>query len=350
MNLTDLRDVLDQRSAEPVDRTAAHHLRLSAVRARIAARRRRRTAVGAACAAVVLLVTGTTIALNRATTDPSPGRPAPAATRGRLIEGFPEYAEGTRVTAAGSAALPTRTIDLTLVPGTPRLVLFGRCRVGGGVRLDVELQVNGHGVLSGGCDGALPSIGYDLSEAGVEPGRPVTVRMVVTGARTRTRPTVGPADDEQGVPTAVPADGDFALAVGEPVPFADYPLPSRPAALKPLGSAMPSPDAGSKASLGPVLRADPTDPNRRQRLTVTWRAVETVWMVAQTPGALHLRVDGTEVMTNKWWDYGQGRQSGPPDSTWPGRPVWPGKQVTIEVVPEHMTGDWAVVLELAAGP
>jgi hypothetical protein len=55
MNLTDLRDVLDQRSADPGDRVAAHHLRLSAVRTRVAGRRRRRAAVGAACAANWLL-------------------------------------------------------------------------------------------------------------------------------------------------------------------------------------------------------------------------------------------------------------------------------------------------------
>ncbi|WP_406043440.1 PASTA domain-containing protein [Micromonospora sp. NBC_00898] len=53
MNLTDLKQVLDDRSGDPAEHVT-HHLRLHGVRAKVVARRRRRIATWTTCAVVAL--------------------------------------------------------------------------------------------------------------------------------------------------------------------------------------------------------------------------------------------------------------------------------------------------------
>ena len=90
------------------------------------------------------------------------------------------------------------------------------------------------------------------------------------------------------------------------------------------------------------------------RDVVTWTAFESIDMASQTPGYLHIRVNGVEVARGEWWDYEQAGYSVPVDKKddWTkhfGLTVRAGQQVTIEIVPEYTTGAWKVVFTPQAG-
>jgi hypothetical protein len=90
---------------------------------------------------------------------------------------------------------------------------------------------------------------------------------------------------------------------------------------------------------------------------VTWKTLDSIDIVAQTPGLLHVRVNGVRVATGEWWDYEMsgfgmyGDQGGQWKAEF-GLNLRPGQSVTVELVPEHITGAWQVVFTPAgtAGP
>lgn len=285
--------------------------------------------IGAATA--MLLVVGVTATL-RPSAAPRPAERTPTPSPTKLDEGFPEYADGARVVAAKAVALPTRSVTITFVPTTVDLVFLERC-VGlpDEVHLDLAITLNGRSFVSGTCGTTV--LRSDLSEYRLAVGKPATVTATVRGA-TRFSSETGRQTN-----VGVPAAGTVAFAVGERIPFSDYPLPPRPATLRPMNDDSVPPGAV-------VVRADPADPALPKRLTATWRAVENIEMASQTPGLLHVRINGVEVATGEWWDYGQRRFSSSPGTSWPsefGLTVRPGERVTIEVIPTYVTGDWRVV-------
>lgn len=342
MNLTDLKQVLDERSGDPAEHVI-HHLRLQGVRAKVSARRRRRVAsttlavvglAGIAAAAVVP-------ALHSDTTPTPAGGPSPT----RTIEGFPEYANGARVVGARSAELPQRRVTLTIVPDTLDLVVFTRCdATGTKIDLQGQVSINGHDLVTGNCLAATtrPSA---WAELGVAVGKPATFVMTITGASRLER------TGQVAVP--IPPIGEFGLAVGERVPFERYPLPPRPATLRSLNGALESVCTPQCAG-AIIIRSDGADPNRPVRQTVTWKTIDSIDLAAQAPGLLHVRVNGVALMTGEWWDYELDRHAmyGDRGGAWKrefGLDLRPGNPVTIEVVPEHMTGAWQVVFS-PAGP
>lgn len=337
MNLTDLKQVLDERSGDPAEHVV-HHLRLQGVRGKVVARRRRRVATWTACA--IVAVAGVAAAVVPGLRPDVPPTPADTPSPVRTIEGFPEYANGARVVAAKSAALPQQRLELTVVPTTPDLVLFKRCGgTGEKVTLETKVTVNGHEFASGGCGGAYQSA--DWAGLGVAAGKPVTFVMTITRAQR--------SDDTDGGRVPIPDTGTFGLAIGERMPFDRYPLPPRPSGtLEPLREDLP---AGCTEKLCPdvvIIRSDPADPARPVRRTLTWETMHGIDMVAQTPGLLHVRVNGVEVTTGEWWDYAMGGYGmyGDSDGGWKrefGLDLHPGDSVTVEIVPEHMTGAWQVV-------
>jgi hypothetical protein len=335
----DLTELLEERSAEPAE-GAAHHLRLAAVTARVVGRRRRRRAavVAIGAAAAVLLVIGLTATL-RPSAAPRPAGTTPTASPTRLIEGFPEYAQGARVVAAKAAAPPNRTVTVGFVPATLDLVFFDRCDgLPDQVAITVELTLNGRPFGTSTCGSGSQS--SDLTKYGLAAGKPATFTATVRGA------TGFSSETGSETKVAVPAAGTFGVAVGERMPFSEYPLPPRPSTLRPLEPGLPVNSAGLEPSGSVVLRADPADPTRAQWLTLTWRTMERVELVSQTPGRLRVRVNSVEVTTGEWWDYQQSSFYSFPDVEWPSAPgltVRPGDPVTIEVIPEHVTGDWRVV-------
>lgn len=339
MNLTDLKQVLDERSDDRAEQVM-HHVRLHGVRTKVVARRRRRIAAWTACAVVALAGIAATAVVPGLRADVGP---TPAATPSpvRIIEGFPEYANGARVVAAESAALPERRVELTIVPTTLDLVIFTRCEgTGDNVRLDGKVSVNGHFLVGGGCGGSSRQLNWDRFDVVV--GKPATFVMTISGAR-----------DPELVPVAIPDSGTFGLAIGVRIPFDQYPLPPRPSGtLEPLHQTLM---AGCTEELCPdavILRSDSADPKRPVQRALTWKTMYSVDMVAQTPGLLHVRVNGVEITTGEWWNYDMGTSGmyGDKDRAWKrefGLDLNPGESVTIEIVPEHMTGDWQVVFSPA---
>ena len=338
MNETDLKQVFDERSGDPAEQVV-HHMRLQGVRAKVVARRRRRVATWTACAIVAVAGVAAAAVVPGLRPDVTP-TPADSPSPVRTIEGFPEYAGGARVVAAKSAALSQRRIELTIVPTTLDLVVFSRCDgTGEKVTLKAALTANGHDFVSGGCtSGTFRPQGWGGMDVSV--GKPATFVMTITGARQ--------PDEAGGDDVPIPDTGTFGLAIGERIPFDRYPLPPRPSGtLDPLPEVLP---AGCTEALCPdavIIRSDPADPTRPVRRTLTWQTMRGIDMVAQTPGLLHLRINGVEITTGEWWDYAMSGSGmyGDKDGDWKGFGLGlrPGDSATVEIVPEHITGAWQVV-------
>lgn len=68
--------------------------------------------------------------------------------------------------------------------------------------------------------------------------------------------------------------------------------------------------------------------------------------MAQTPGRLHIRVDGRLVQTLDFWDYDPDIGRG--DHADPG--IARGTKVTVTVEPAGMGGDWLVAVQSLGPP
>ncbi|MFE9956283.1 hypothetical protein [Micromonospora sp. NPDC005299] len=314
-------------------------MRLQGVHTKVVARRRRRIAAWITCAVIALAGIAVAAVVPGLRTDATP-TPADSPSPIRTVEGFPEYAKGARVVAADSAALSERRIELTIVPTTLDIVIFSRCDgTGDTVKLDERLSVNGHFLVGGSCGGSTRPTSWAGLDVAV--GRSATFVLTISAAKR--------FDGTDMVPVAIPDSGTFGLALGVRIPFDQYPLPPRPS-----GPLAPSPQplmAGCTEELCPdaaTVRSDPADPRRPITRTLTWKTTDSIQMVAQTPGLLHVRVNGVEVTTGEWWDYQMSvvGMYGDKDGAWKrdfGLDLKPGDAATIEIVPEHVTGAWQVV-------
>ena len=194
--------------------------------------------------------------------------------------------------------------------------MFTDCTGGDPEKIDVEVRF--HDVLmSAGCGGIFTPSNW--VERGLRVGKPnVLVMSVVTGAD---------------------STATYGIAVGEAVPFEDYPLPPRPATLRPLDGPLPAGCAEATCPGAFIIRSDPADPLAPQELTVPWQTIPSVEMVSQTPGMLHVTANGDSLGTATWWTYDQGGY---------GLRMVPLKRaatVTIEVRPEYVTGAWQAVFQ-----
>jgi hypothetical protein len=307
MNVTELREVLEERS-EATPAEVMHHLRLAGVRARIRARRRRRVAAWAA-AAVVAIAGVASVAFA-----PDRGGDGSAVDPVATIEGFPVYANGTHVVAAERTRLPDTRLELTFIPAIDDLTVFTDCVGADLEKFNVEVRFHGE-QMSLGCGGSVTPANW--VERGLRVDEPnVLVMNVVAGANTT---------------------AEYGIAIGAAVPFEDYPLPPRPATLNPLDGPLP---AGCTEVICPgafIIRSDPADPLAPRQMTVPWQTIRSVEMVAQTPGMLHVTANGDSLGTATWWTYDQGgyglRMV----------PLTRTATVTIEVRPEYVTGAWQAV-------
>lgn len=334
-----LRDLFEDRSAAEPDE-AVHRARLAAVHRRIArARRRRVAAAGAAVATVAVLVGVVTSGIR----DPRqvPDRPvgdvptvSPSASpTARTIEGFPEYLNGARVLAAASASLPDTTATLTFVPRTHDLVFFTRCDP---PEVSAQMLYPEGSVGSGRCGSSHAGYSEEwLASLGIRVGKPATIRLEAKG----TLPLAGRAR-----PGPLPESGSIAIAVGERVPFDEYPLPPRPAALPPLAT---PPNAET------TVRSAPGDPLAPRTVELRSRKRLTFFAQLQTPGTLRVLADGREVTSCVKWDYATTStrpsqaeiDNGCYEELIPGdsdKPKKSGDPITITIEPRHVTGDWAV--------
>ena len=327
MNLTDLRDVLDERSAT-YEVEARSHLTLTGVQRRLKIRRRRRIAATAAAVVVVLAGAAGTLAVTH-----SSRRTPTAAPTVAMVGGFPEYAAGARVIAA--SALPVPRDGLLFTPTTTDLVFFERCDPPESApKLDAKgepvlgpmhyLWLNGHQLFGGtGCGGSWATNLTDPASG-----------LLVGRANSLT------------VTFAAKPDISIAVAVGERVPVDQYVFPARPAELAPLDTEeLDYRDPENKGWKPAVLRADPADPNQPVQTTVVWRNDLHLMQRSQTPGAVTVTVGGVTIGRSQWWDYGQTLNDGGYSADWKGKLPKPGQLVTVTVTPERMTGEWMVALQ-----
>ncbi|MFG2052965.1 hypothetical protein ACGFI9_02955 [Micromonospora sp. NPDC048930] len=332
-----LRDVLDERAGD-VAEESGDPARLAAVHRRIARLRRRRIAAAGTAVAVVALAVGVGAAAEvRPSIRKPPAGALPAATptpspspSARTIAGFPEYLDGGRVRWATSAPASEMTVSLTFVPTTTNLMIWTRCDP---PEILAQVEAPSGALLGGECGGSHRLRARSLADLGIKVGRPVTLRLNVDGTMPR------PGEPRQ---TAPPANGTIALAAGEAVPFAAYPLPPRPATLPPL----PTSDTGT------TIRSAPDDPLAPQSVAVSRRQRLTFLAQSQTPGTLRVLADGREITTCVKWDYAPTAtrpsraeiDNGCYEEFLPGDLDRPTKRdsVTITVQPQHVAGDWAV--------
>lgn len=332
MNLTDLQELLEERSAEPDGRVMSH-LRLDGVRGRIVARRRRRAAAGVAgTAAAVLVLAGLTVALPREDRPAPGGHPTPTVTASPIasIDGFPEYAQGARLMATTVDELPNRTVSLMVAPKDADLVVFIRCDAALVGSVNYTVSVNGSRISRGeSCGGTsfTVSVATLAKDYGVKEGEAAEFTMTLHGGQR----------------------GSFGLAIGQRVDPATYPYPARPATVEPLELPISNQDGTDSADRGGrMLRSDPDDPNRPVELALTWPGARSLEMRAQTPGALRVLINGQEVAKGEWWDYRQGGYATTGDEQWNTEfrlGLRRGQSVTVTVKPERMSGDWAVLID-----
>jgi hypothetical protein len=323
VNVTDLRDMLDERSSTDHGEGRSH-LTLSGVRRRLVLRRRRRRIAVASAAALVLVAVGAGSAVTSRSTQ-QPNRPVAGPA---TINGFPEYAQGSRLIASAVLAPAAKTLELPFVPGSTNLVFFVRCADPVSTE-EFAVTINGHQTMSGsGCGGSfIPAAESLATELGVR-----------VGARSVLRASF-----------AKRAPAGFAVGVGQRVPVDQYVFPARPAALTPLdtgGNLSVSYDGATRYDTAFLLRPDPADPNRPVSRTFTWGKGGHLALRSQTPGALKVTMNGIVVADGEWWDYDQGLVDGSSSAFWPSpKQRVKGVTVTVTVTPQRMTGDWAVAFQ-----
>jgi RNA polymerase sigma-70 factor (sigma-E family) len=273
--------------------------RLAAVKERVRQRRRSRavTIVAAFLALLALLLGSSAIVRSQSLEPADPD--------------IPEYLDGHRIVAGRKVSFDQirSGATFTWIPGstTPRFYTMCQHDRPDDLWIGVEVTINGKGFGGGGCAmrGAAHgpgsgSIGAgQLREAGVRLGVPVQVRIELS-------------DDLKSV------GGTASVGIGEPVPWESYPFPGPPNRLEPLG--LP-PDSASTVLESCRAQAMTVDSTGRYELRAT----------AQTPGLLHIRIDGVAVHTFSWWDYEAMLETVLVDVTTTG---------TLTVTPERMSGGW----------
>jgi hypothetical protein len=343
---------------------------------RVVRRQRRAAKVRPVLATLVAVLVvgagaGTAIRLTAGDEDEGPPVPFPAGD----LAGFPSYVDGAMVVAAAEASIDDGTLSLTFTRTDGEERLITRCYVppdpdespetpspsfgetyappadpapegdlGGRLFADVSLlndslEVSYCPVLD--LLGGAGTWGEFWDAYGVRLGDSVTITVELT--------VVWPVFDNP-VPLPLPSEGTFGLAVAVPVPFEDYPFPSPPATLAPLPDGNPTDFE---------LRAEPADPNQRVQGTVVWgpdwceAGVLPLELASQTPGYMEVRIDDGDsgaVFFHTWWDYeGNGVALGLDSACDELARFTPGDEVTITVVPEHMTGDWVARINTAGG-
>ena len=133
-----------------------------------------------------------------------------------------------------------------------------------------------------------------------------------------------------------PAPRRVALGIYQDVPWDEYPFPPRPDVLPQL-----SPELADFATVH--LTSDPRNPNLAKELILEYEAFHLL-MEAQTPGILHLRLNGVEADPIYFWDYGYHPDPMPdvqPRSE-SGVPIPHETPVRLEVLPEGFSGAWQI--------
>jgi len=343
VNIVELPTLMRQHS-EQVPGPVLPESRIAGVTRKVGAARRRRTAAGiAGVAAIVAVIPFIAGSGGRAV------QPAATSTAATTINGFPEYAIGGHLVATDTAPL-NKPISLTITPADLGLAFSDRCSVAD-QGLDVEITMalpGGNGLMVGcGAGGGAYASQDSLAAAGLTPGVPASVTFSAKAYRV----TTGANGEQTGrTPVALPA-GTYSVGVWQKLPFDRYPLPPRPKTLPALH--IGEYDVGDAPHIMTV-HSDPTNPLTPQTISFTMPTCAKVATscnataaTSQTPGVLHIAVNGVEVNTAEFWDYTGGGSMFDIESGLPNGPnLRPGELVTITITPQYVTGAW----EFAVAP
>lgn len=310
----------------------------------VTTRHRARLRMGAG-AVVLLLVAAVAVVAKTMAPQSHPAQrshpatqPATAPTPIRLE--LPAYYDGGRMTKSLTVDLSREgTTTLSFTPTVWGLDFAFRCPARTSGAAEFDIRVKGYLILGGRCSrtdpngafaqpGDVPVDGssgdYGISNPaaqtfwqalGVQVGRPVTALVTVKQAGFAANPP----------PTLL-------VGVYQDVPFADYPVPSRPATAGPPAYTGPPISDPHAVSL-PAGAADGT-----WTIQLPYRADLVVQGGVSAPGQVQVRVDGVLVGGYDSYEYAPGNGFvvglGPP---WPvgHRPPKPGQPVTITVTLSH---------------
>jgi hypothetical protein len=324
MNADDLGTLLRSR---PIDEPPLPTVNETIARVRRAvsvARLRIGVTVVAAIAVIAGVVTAGATPWHRASTD----------FTNRTVDGFPEYSPGYRVAAtADSPKSGVVTMRTTNEMGW--LLISIRCpTVSPQNYVFADIAINGVPNSGFNCDresgNAKPS-GSNLNGTGILAGNSFTVTVRL--ARAEESGMTGPAGELTEVP--------FSVAIYQPVPFSEVPLPRRPARLAPL----------HLNDQGEIYRSDPADPSRPIRFTTTWHACGhnvigclVPVLVSTTPGEFVVTINGRRSGIFIVYDYlthPAFTQAETRDTTLT-TSLSEGAALNVVVTPRYATGPWAV--------
>ncbi|MBV1851569.1 SigE family RNA polymerase sigma factor [Catellatospora tritici] len=314
----------------PIDDAPAGNERLAGVRARVRQRRNGRLATAAAATLVIAVVLGLMLipgVRRHSLPDPAVSRSTGAPDRDGAV-----YVDGNRVVAHESQPYALGdTMRFTWTPAdADPVIVYGACdHAPAADALTMTARVDGVQVFQVRCtteswSGAYSTDRVKLSSLTLRPGEPVevTVKLVLE------KPW-----------TTLDRLGKMEVGIGEPVPFEQYPLPSRPPALEPL--IRDPADAPPQAVI--------LDQGTNRQVKLQWTGGLQIIGRSQTPGVLRISVNGGPVQDMNWWDYDQRTLSyyvgGPNDFP----SISPEDQVTVSIEPLHTTGDWFVAIVQAWG-
>jgi hypothetical protein len=346
VNLNDLSTLMRQHS-DQIPAPAPPENRVAAVNRRVDAARRRRTA--AALAAVVAIVVAVPF-IDRVH-GVRTGIPAATATAPATVNGFPAYAVGGHLVATQTAPL-NKSISLTVTPTDLGLAFSNRCSVVD-QNIDIEITVALGGrheamlgcTTSGGNYASVDSLTTDQ----LTPGVPTSVTFSATAYRAAAGVT---GDQTERTPVALPS-GTYSVGVWQKLPFERYPLPPRPRTLPALN--VEQYDLGDPATVQTV-HSDPTNPLAPRTISYTIAtcakdvtSCNPTAATSQTPGLLHVAINGVEVDTAEFWDYsGAGWSFNIEPDVNDSLRLHAGDRVTITITPQYVTGGW--VFAVAPGP
>jgi RNA polymerase sigma-70 factor (sigma-E family) len=133
--------------------------------------------------------------------------------------------------------------------------------------------------------------------------------------------------------TVIPPDATLSMAFAELVPFGELPTPARPAKLKPLEPPYAEPVTVLQWFGGALLSLQE---NESLELLVR----------SQTPGLIHITINGQELQTCTFWDYDAACvvNVNPAEPASRDLGVRVGETFTIKVSAEYVTGEWYVAV------
>lgn len=325
MKLHNLNEVFHNHADPPA---IPHAARMNGLRTRVRKVRRRRAFVAVAC--VVLAMVGGMLVTRPSLFDSQPAVPEP----------FPDYVLTSRVLAQTSGHTPgSLTIRFTPTFAPEDVSVIFTCALGKQYTMDndealsVVISFDGKEVHRTTCSDNATSARSEDMRKNLRTGQPVLVRMTVLGHMFEQ-----PSDATPTPPVDRASDGiALRLAVGKHLPVTEFPLPPPPEEPVLVDEHVRGSDDADI-----VLRADPADPNRPQKVVVPWRGLSAVKVWSGSPGRLRVLIGGNTFADHSNYEYAfHGLVT---NADYRPTDLVLGQPVEIDVVPEGAHGDWAVIL------